>query len=64
MDEFSIMYPQYGYNQNLMQSLLLTLAVLIALKVKAWWVMGSKIVFNHYFWPTKIFIFQYHEEKF
>ncbi len=33
MDEFSIMYPQYGYNQNLKQGLLLNLVVLIALKV-------------------------------
>jgi hypothetical protein len=33
MDEFSIMYPQYGYNQNLKQGLLLNLIVLIALKL-------------------------------
>jgi len=63
MHEFNIMYSQYGSNQNLKQGLLLNLVVLIALKVQTWWVMVSKIVFNHYFWPTKIFIFQYHEEN-
>jgi hypothetical protein len=35
MDEFRIMYPQYGYNQNLKQGLLLNLVVLITLKGKA-----------------------------
>ncbi len=33
MDEFSIMYAQYGYNQNLKQGLLFNLVVFIASKV-------------------------------
>jgi len=64
MDEFCIMYSQYGYNQNCKQGFVVQFGSSNSLKVKAWWIMGSKFIFNHYFWPTRIFIFQYHEEKF
>ncbi len=50
MDEFCIMYSQYGYNQNFKQGLLFNLVVLIALKLRLdeLWVpsLFSTIIFD------------------
>jgi hypothetical protein len=50
MDEFCIMYSQYGYNQNCKQGLLFNLVVLIALKLRLdeLWVpsLFSTIIFD------------------